>query len=128
MPDFQHGIVAELDLSPGGILTGFVEGATLDIQRESGEVRPWGGPVVRRVYGLGDFTFTANGGWTPAVDAILWEASRPGADPVEITFRPDGVIEYVGDVVVGSYQQNHPSNGPSTWTINVSGADELQRT
>lgn len=127
MSDFQHGINAELAFTtPALTLTGEVESATHDLQRELAEIRVWGEDSVIRVPGLRNCNFTANGAWTADLDAALFDAWN-GDTPVTVSFQPDGVVTYTFDAFIASYSQTHGSGDNSTWNITLNSSGDIQR-
>jgi hypothetical protein len=122
---FQHGIKAELTLD-GGVMTGYIEDASMDLARELAEIKVWGAESVARVAGLYSINFSINGAWDPALDADLLAAAL-SATPLALSFQPDGVIDYTLDVWVSSYSQNHSSTDKSTYSLTLQSTGDLTR-
>jgi hypothetical protein len=127
MTDFQHGIKAELEFTnPAFVVTGMIEDASMDLTRELAEIRVWGAESVERVAGLYSINFSINGAWDPTLDGNLFSAFL-SADPLALSFKPDGVVEYTLDVWISSLSQSHSSTDKSTYSLTLQSTGDLQR-
>ena len=124
--DFLHGIKARLSVD-GTDISGNLESASPTFSRELAELRNFGASSVKRLYGLRDCTFTADGDLDVTVDAALWAAYNSD-DPVEIIFSPDeGVTTYTADMLISQYSPSNPSNGAAKFSVSLSSTGDVTR-
>jgi hypothetical protein len=119
MADLNHGINATLSINAGTAIEGILDSASMDLRREIAEARHMGDDSIRRLAGLRDCQFTAEGDFDDTIDAALFTA-WDGATSAEAVFSPDGTVTYTVDVWVTSYQIRAASNGLVRVTVNLS--------
>jgi hypothetical protein len=123
---FQHGIKATLSVNSVDI-TGYLESVSPTFSRELAELRNLGAGSVKRLAGLRDCTFTADGDLDPTVDAALW-AAYDSDTPVPVIFSPDeDVTTYTVDMFLNQYSPNSASNAAGKFSISLSGSGDVVR-
>ena len=127
MTDLTHGIDATLSIAGGTAIEGTLDNASMDLRREIAEARHMGDDSVRRLAGLRDCQFTAEGEWDDTIDAALYNA-WDGAASAAAVFSPDGVVNYTVNVRVANYQVRAASNGLVRITVNLSSDGDVVRT
>lgn len=125
MPDLNHGINATLSLG-GTSIEGTLDSVTMDLRREIAEARHLGDSAVRRLAGLRDCTFTAEGEWDDTIDAALYNA-YDGTTSVAVVFSPDGVVDYSVNAFISDYQIRAASNSLVRITVNLSSDGTITR-
>lgn len=126
MPTFVHGITARLTVGAGGSLSGVLESADMDLQRELAEIRPMGDTNIYRVAGLRNCLLTGAGAYDATVDALMWTA-YDGAAAVAVEFTPDGTIDYTMNAWVTSYKLSAASNGKVSFSISLACSGDVGR-
>jgi len=125
MADLNHGINATLSLG-GTAIEGILDNASMDLRREMAEARHMGDDAVRRLAGLRDCQFTAEGDWDDTIDAALYNAWN-GAASAAVVFKPDGTKTYTVNAWITSYQVRAASNGMVRVTVNLSSDGDVAR-
>lgn len=122
---FGHGIKATLKLNSVD-LTGTLESASMDLQRELAELKLLGEDSVLRLAGLRNCTFSCNGAWDTTADAAIHTA-WDGDISVACEFSPNGTIKYTVNVFVNSYNVSAGSGDKVTYTLGLSSDGDVAR-
>ena len=116
---FAHGISATLTIGSTA-LEGYCESATMNLARELAEIRVFSGGTVKRVPGLEDLTFTANGAYDQTAYTALFTAYK-STTPVTLTFKPNGTTSYSTTGYIARLGTVASGADKSTWSVEFSG-------
>jgi len=116
---FNSGNIATFTIGATDI-SQYVTSVSIDITRDIKDVKPIGGSAVSKVVGPYAGTVSLEGGYDPALDAILAPLML-AATPATSTFayRPSGsgggTRAFSGSAYVASYRVDAPGDDTATW-------------
>lgn len=120
---FSSGNIATFSLG-GNDLSAYITSVNVSISRDINDINPIGGNAVSRLVGPYSGTLSIEGGYDPAVDAIL-SAMMLAATPATQVFvyRPAGsgagTRAIGGSGYLSSYEVDTPGDDTATWTAEV---------
>jgi hypothetical protein len=120
---FSSGNIATFSLG-GNDLSPYVTSANISIERNINEINPIGGLAVSKLVGPYSGTISLEGGYDPAVDAILSAMMLAAVPALQVfAYRPAG--SGAGTRVIGgsgylaSYEVDTPGDDTATWSAEV---------
>jgi hypothetical protein len=120
---FNSGNIATFSLN-GSDISAYVTSVTVDLQRDIKDVKPIGGSAVSKVVGPYAGTVTLEGGYDPALDAIispLFLATTPAA--VAFVDRPagagGGTRAISGNCLVATWKVTQPGDDVVKWSSDL---------
>lgn len=120
---FNSGNIATFSLG-GNDLSAYVTSVKVAITRDIKDIAPIGGAAISKLVGPYSGTISLEGGYDPAVDAIL-SAMMLAATPALQAFvhRPSGsgggTRAIGGSGYLASYEVDTPGDDTATWTAEV---------
>lgn len=116
---FNSGNIATFSIGASDI-SAYTTSVSLDATRDIKEVKPIGGNAVSKVVGPYAGTISLEGGYDPALDAImspLMFATTPTTST--FSYRPagsgGGTRSFSGNCYVASYRVDAPGDDTATW-------------
>ena len=116
---FNSGNIATFSIGANDI-SQYTTSVSLDATRDIKDVKPIGGSAVSKVVGPYAGTISLEGGYDPALDAImspLMFAATPATST--FTYRPagsgGGTRAFSGNAYVATYRVDAPGDDTATW-------------
>ena len=122
---FSPGTIATFTIG-GNDISAYTTSVNISIERDVNDITPIGGNAVTRLPGPYAYTISLEGGYDPALDAIL-SAMVLAATPVVQAwiYRPagsgGGTRSLTGSAYVSSYEIDTPGDDTATWTAELAG-------
>jgi hypothetical protein len=125
---FNSGNIATFSF--GSDLSAYVTSVSLDISRDIKDIKPIGGNAASKLVGAYSGTVSLEGGYDPAVDAILSPlmlATTPTL--TAFTYRPagsgGGTRAFGGSGYLASYRVDAPGDDTATWKAEIAVAGTI---
>jgi len=120
---FNSGNIATFSLG-GSDISAYVTSVKLSIQRDTNDIKPIGGSAVSTLVGPYATTISLEGGYDPAVDAILSGMMLAATPALQaFAYRPagsgGGTRTLSGSGYLSSYEVDTPGDDTATWTAEV---------
>lgn len=120
---FSFGNIATFSLG-GNDISAYVTSVTISLERDTTDIAPIGGNAISKLVGPYGGTISLEGGYDPAVDAIL-SAMMLATTPASQAFiyRPAGsgagTRSLSGNAYVSSYEIDTPGDDTATWSAEL---------
>ncbi len=114
---FSSGNIATFSIG-GNDISAYVTSVSTDIKRDIKDIKPIGGSAVSKVVGPYAGTISLEGGYDPALDAILSALVLAGTPATSaFSFKPTGAggRTISGSCYVASFRVDAPGDDTSKW-------------